>query len=40
MARKRIRGGRFANRCNGSDLRLAVLGGDLAIAQASVRRAH
>jgi hypothetical protein len=26
-----IRGGRFANRCNGADLRLAVAGGDLTV---------
>ena len=35
----RIGGGRFANRCNGADLRFAVLGGDLAVTHVVARRA-
>ena len=33
-----INGGRFANRCNGGDLRFAVTGGDLAIRRVMARR--
>ncbi len=33
-----INGGRFANRCNGGDLRLAVTGGDLAIRRVTAKR--
>lgn len=36
----RMRGGRFANRCNGADLRFAVLGGDLSIARIAATRAR
>jgi hypothetical protein len=34
----RVNGARFANRCNGGDLRLAVTGGDVSIGQALARR--
>ena len=33
-----INGGRFANRCNGGDFRLAVTGGDLAIRRVSAKQ--
>jgi len=33
-----IRGGRFANRCNGADLRLVVRGGDLAVRRVAAKR--
>ena len=35
-----VSGARFGNRCNGADIRLAVGGGDLAVAQLTVTRAH
>jgi len=34
----KINGGRFANRCNGGDFRLAVAGGDLAIGRVRAKR--
>ena len=34
----KINGGRFANRCNGGDFRLAVTGGDLAIRRVTAKR--
>ncbi len=33
-----VRGGRFANRCNGADFRLAVTGGDMAIRRVTAIR--
>ena len=35
---REVGGGRFANRCNGSDFRLAVSGGDLAVRRVMAKR--